>query len=179
MYRVFTMSLISMMLLACGPALALNVDVSDLATDGEHFSGSEVTVIGELVGDYGERSDGSTWAQLNGDTYATSPVPEGGSLSGQNIAVGVRIPTGLTAGLDAPGRYRTVGPIVEVVGVWKYHDSKRGGESYLDVSSLAVLEQGHAVHEDPDPYSYLIGVVLTLISGVVWRYHKERSNPAY
>ncbi len=115
--------------LAASPVLAGDVAVADLVEDGVTYSGVEITVIGEFVGDYGHRRDGNTWAQLNGDPYAFSPVADGGQLEGPNIGVGVRMPTPLAVSLDAPGRYRTVGPRVRITGTWKHHDPDRQGES--------------------------------------------------
>lgn len=60
-----------------GTAAAEEVSVSELITNSEAMSRSEVTVEGELVGDYGFRGDGWMWTQLNGDAYVRSPIREG------------------------------------------------------------------------------------------------------
>lgn len=161
--------------LLAGPVLAGEVAVSDLVVDGAPHSGTEVTVTGELVGDYGNRRDGFTWTQLNGDTYAHSPVADGGALVGSNVGIGIRMPTELADGLDAPGRYRTVGPIVQLTGIWKYHDPVRQGETYLDVTAMEVVEPGRTLHEAPRWGSYLLGFVLLAVAIVVWwRYTRKR-----
>ncbi len=143
-------------------AVAIDVDVVALIEDGANFDGQTVTVTGELVGDYGSRRDGTTWTQLNQDPYARSPVSEGGDLAGSNVGIGVRIPTDLVVDLDPPGRYRMVGPTVEVTGTWRFHDPQRSGESYLDVTSLVTVEAGRSLSEAPDSASYGIGVLLIL-----------------
>ncbi|VAW08972.1 hypothetical protein MNBD_ACTINO01-1095, partial [hydrothermal vent metagenome] len=56
------------------PAQAVTVSVVELLEDAEVYAGQEVTVIGELIGDYGFRSDGTMWTQLNGDSYAIRPI---------------------------------------------------------------------------------------------------------
>ncbi|MEN8040007.1 MAG: hypothetical protein ABFR95_00715, partial [Actinomycetota bacterium] len=131
-----------LLLLVAGPVAAREVAVSDLVSDGARHAGVEVTVVGELIGDYGDRRNGWTWTQLNGDAYATSPVADGGPLHGSNVGIGVRLPSEMAADLDPPGRYRTVGPIVELTGVWKYHDPDRQGETYLEVASIVVVAPG-------------------------------------
>lgn len=125
------------------------VSVSDLITDSEALDGSEVTVVGELVGDYGFRGDGWMWTQLNGDDYVDSPIRDGGRPVGGNTGVGIRMPTRLGEGLDPPGGYRNRGPIVRITGVWKYHDPARQGETYLEVTSMTIVEPGRVMHEEP------------------------------
>ncbi len=153
--------------LAATPALAGEVAVADLVADGAAHAGSEVTVVGEFVGDYGHRRGGFTWTQLNGDGYAQAPIVDGGALVGSNVGIGVRMPSALAKGLDAPGRYRTVGPLVRVTGVWKYHDPQRQGETYLDVTAIEIVEPGRVLHEPPQWSAYALGLVLLAIGGVV------------
>ncbi len=175
MRRTILMFVVWLLLLVADPVAAREAAVSDLVGDGASFAGIEVTVIGELVGDYGARRDGWTWTQLNGDSYAFSPVADGGGLVGSNIGIGVRMPSELAVGLDAPGRYRTVGPIVELTGVWKYHDPDRQGETYLDVMSLVVVESGRSLHDPPSWSVYIVGAVLVMIAGAVMlQYARKR-----
>ena len=143
-------------------AQAVDVDVADLVGDGVRFDGQTVTVTGELVGDYGSRRDGTTWTQLNQDSYAQNPVTEGGALTGSNSGIGVRIPTDLVVGLDPPGRYRMVGPTVAATGIWRFHDPQRSGESFLDVTTIVTVEAGRSLTESPDWASYGVGGLLIL-----------------
>jgi len=175
MRRLMAAAVVALVVLVASPAAAGEVTVSDLVEDGASHGGMEVIVIGELVGDYGNRRDGFTWTQLNGDAYGSTPVADGGELSGANVGVGVRMPTELASGLDAPGRYRTVGPIVEVSGVWKYHDPDRQGESYLEIAAIEVIEQGRSLSEPPRWIAFGIGSALLLMSVFVMRsYTRER-----
>jgi len=167
-----------LLVLFMSPVLAGDVAVSDLVADGESYSGTEVTVIGELVGDHGNRRDGFTWTQLNGDSYTSAPVADGGPLAGSNIGIGIRMPTELVDGLDPPGRYRMVGPIVRVTGVWKYHDPVRQGETYLDVTSMEVVDPGRTLHEPPLWGSYVVGLVFLAIAAVVWWQYVRRRDGA-
>jgi hypothetical protein len=148
---------------------AQEASVSDLIADSEAMSGSEVTVEGELVGDYGFRNDGWMWTQLNGDSYVRSPIREGGEPMGGNSGVGVRMPTRLGEGLDPPGGYRNRGPIVRITGIWKHHDPARQGESYLEATSLTVVEPGRPTDQEPQWIMVLIGLGLIAGSYPLWR----------
>ena len=148
-----------------GPAEA--VSVVELLEDGASFSGQEVTIVGELVGDYGVRSDGSMWTQLNSDSYAIRPIVEGGPLRGSNVGIGIRMPAEIARGLDPPGRYRLVGPVVSVTGIWRYHDAQRQGESFLDVTSVIVDAPGRDLSEHPNGIIYGAALAFALIAGVV------------
>ncbi|MGB9358938.1 MAG: hypothetical protein WCC01_10310, partial [Acidimicrobiia bacterium] len=130
-----------------GAFAAQVVPVSDLLVDGERFDGNEITIEGELVGDYGFRHDGYMWTQLNDDSYARDALVDGGPRAGANVGVGIRMPTALGEGLAPVGGYRLEGPLVQATGVWRYHDPERGGETYLDVSALTTIEDGRRLEE--------------------------------
>jgi hypothetical protein len=178
--RRVSLLLLLVPLLAAAPASAQQtptpVPVSDLLQDPTGFSGT-ITVVGELIGDYGFRSDGSMWTQLNDDSYAAAPVLDGGELTGGNIGVAVRIPQTLAAGLDPPGGYRIRGPVVQVTGTWRYHDPDRLGETYIDVGALAVVEPGRELSESPHPLALGTGVVLIVVA-LLLRRRKPRRRKA-
>jgi hypothetical protein len=156
---------------ALGPTVAHaaeEVTVSDLIELSSDLAGKEVTVEGELIGDYGRRRDGSVWTQLNGDSYVNAPIVEGGPASGSNVGVGIRIPAEMAADLDSAGGYRVRGPVVRVTGIWKYHDPDRQGESYLEVRSLEVIESGRNLAEDPDWPVFITGLVLLAAAAAAW-----------
>ena len=152
-----------------GTAAAAEVSVSDLITNSAAMSGLEVTVEGELVGDYGFRDDGWMWTQLNGDDYVYTPIGDGGEPTGGNTGVGVRMPLELGEQLDPPGGYRNRGPIVRVTGIWKHHDPARQGESYLEATSLTVVEPGRPISQDPQWTATLVGLGFLAGSLVLWR----------
>jgi hypothetical protein len=134
-------------LLVAGPAAALapkpvEVRVGILLENPVSYASPgvpEITVQGELVGDFGIRDDGTVWTQLNDDGYADSPLLAGGELIGFNRGIGVHIPGSLWPGFDSAGGYRVRGPIVRLAGEWRFHDPGRGGESYLEVTALEVV----------------------------------------
>ncbi|MBN2113568.1 MAG: hypothetical protein JW785_05505 [Acidimicrobiia bacterium] len=133
------------------------VTVAELLADPTAYAGEAVVVRGELVGDFGERRDGTVWTQLNGDPYAEAPLLGGGSLAGANAGIGVRIPSEAWPGFDRPGGYRLRGPVVEATGVWRYHDPARGGESYLDVTDLELIHEPLALEEEMPWLPLLLG----------------------
>lgn len=169
MRRFITTFLVAAFSFIPSAALAAEeVSVSDLIEMAAELSGEEVTVDGELIGDYGIRDEGWMWTQLNDDLYARHPIREGGPLQGANIGIGIRIPARLAKDLDPPGGYRHRGPLVSVTGTWKYHDPERQGESYLEVSSLVVIEPGRRLSEGPDWRVYVAGLLLVGAAAVTW-----------
>lgn len=175
MKRTSTMAavgfVVALLLLVTPVAQALaedEISVADLLETGADLAGNRVTVVGELIGDYGVRSGGSTWTQLNDDSYALEPLVDGGPRTGSNVGVGIRIAEGVADDLQDPGRYRARGPLVAATGVWVYHDADRGGESYVDVDSLEIIEAGRALSEDPSAVTYAIGIALLGAAAVLW-----------
>lgn len=150
-----------------GPFRSERVTVADLLADPEAYTTAEVEVWGELVGDFGRRDDGTVWTQLNGDAYAESPLLGDGSLAGANLGIGVRIPAGLFPDLDRPGGYRVRGPLVVLQGMWRYHDPDRGGESYLDVTGLELLETSLALEEGVRWIPLGLGAGFLALAGLV------------
>ncbi|MPZ51794.1 MAG: hypothetical protein GEU79_03510 [Acidimicrobiia bacterium] len=147
---------------------ATEVTVSVLIDFGAEWAGEEVVVRGELVGDYGFRGDGWMWTQLNGDAYVSQPIGDGGRPQGGNSGVGIRMPNEMGRGLDPPGGYLRRGPVVKATGVWKWHDPSRQGESYLEVSSLEVIEEGYEMDEGVDWGVIVVGAGLILLCPILW-----------
>jgi len=162
------------------PALAQVqiVPVSDLLTAPARYDGATITVEGELIGDYGFRSSGNMWTQLDDDSYARAPIVEGGELTGANSGIGLRMPAALAEGLSPPGGYRLRGPIVRATGQWRFHDPARQGETYLDVSSIEVMEQGEQLTEGPDVPVMVVGIVLLVVGLVVMLRYVQLRNRA-
>jgi len=79
----------------------------------------------------------------------------------------VRMPADLAERLDPPGRYRYRGPVVLATGIWKYHDSKRSGESYLEVQSLTVVEPGRPLGEEVNWAAVIFGALLLTGAGMI------------
>lgn len=146
---------------------AAEIPVSEVVEMAAELAGDELTVEGELVGDYGSRNDGFTWSQLNGDVYVDDPTAEGGTPIGANIGIGVRIPTNLMADLGPPGGYRNRGPVARLTGTWMYHDPQRQGESYLQVESLSVVEPGRRLDGGINWITSISGALLIVGAGTL------------
>jgi len=156
-------------LLLPAPALAAEeVSVEELVERAADLAGEEMTVEGELIGDYGFRDDGWMWTQLNGDVYVREPIREGGSPLGANIGIGIRMPIPLAEGLGPPGRYRSRGPVVLATGIWRYHDPERQGESFLEVESVTVIEPGRGLNEEADWRVIVSGALLISGAAATW-----------
>lgn len=163
-------AVVSLVVLVAGTPAAVGQDLTDLAElieDPAAYTDSIILVEGELVGDYGFRRTGFMWTQLNQDSYAASPIAAGGLLSGANRGIAIRMESELAEGIGEPGGYRHRGPIVRVTGIWKYHDSERQGESYLDVLGLVRVEGDLPLSDRISWIAVAIGVVLLLGAGVL------------
>ena len=136
--------------------------VVDIIDDSAAYAGP-IVVEGELIGDYGQRSDGTIWTQLNDDIYVDDPTVLGGS-GGSNIGIGVRVPAALLDEIPDPGGYRVRGPVVRLVGEWKHHDPDRGGESYLEVTELTLLSPPFKLQERWAPIPGALGIGLVIVS---------------
>jgi len=175
MRRLFL--LIFVLLATAVPAAAQSVTpVEQLTAGGARYDDTEVTVAGELVGDFGVRNDGTVWTQLNDDSYADRPLRETGTHGEGNTGIGVRFDSSLAFDLGQPGGYRWRGPIVEVTGIWHHHDVDRGGESYLDVTSFQVLEPARPLSHPAFWPWFIFGIGLLLVAYYLyWHKNQERS----
>jgi len=175
MRRLLIAVLLAMLIIGlAAPAGA--TEVSDLLSDPDAWSGKSVEVSGEIIGDYGRHS-GAYWLQLNDDAYATDPLLETGLLAGSNIGITLRVPPGLfdeIADTEQPGGYRWRGPILRVIGEFRYHDPGRSGETYIAVSSLELVESGrHLPSEATGPWG-TVGVILAVGAAVVLMQHARQ-----
>ena len=150
------------------PSTPADSSVAELLEAGEAADGQVIVIVGELVGDFQRRGEW-VWVQLNDDSYAGSPAPEGGPLTGANLGVAVRFAAGAfeAAGFDQPGRYGVRGPIVRVTAEWRYHDEARGGESYLAATAFEILERERRFEEDMPWGMLLAGLGLFALGGMI------------
>lgn len=174
--RRFTLLLVALFM-TTAPAYGQTVTpVSDLIGAGSEYDQVEVTVEGELVGDLGERRDGTVWTQLNDDSYARDPLRETGTHGERNTGIGVRIDGSLGYEFDRVGGYRWRGPLVLATGIWHYHDSDRGGESYLEVTGLEILEAPRLLSDPASAVQWTVGAVLAGIVALLYLRLRQRSG---
>jgi hypothetical protein len=177
--RTVTLALLAITLAAwpgaAPPAAAqVVIPVSELIENPEGYAGGQVSVTGELIGDYGFRSNGYMWTQLNDDTYVRDPVVEGGELAGGNTGIGIRMPDDLARDLDPPGGYRRRGPIVLVTGTYAFHDRSRQGETFIDVEVIEIIEPGRRIDEGIDVTTLVAGAALLLAAGALHWWRRRR-----
>jgi hypothetical protein len=146
-----------------------------LITAGARYDGATVTVIGELVGDFGVRGDGTVWAQLNDDSYAERPLRETGTHEEGNTGIGVRFGADLGYDLSEVGGYRLRGPIVAATGIWHHHDPDRGGESYLEVTAFELLEPARPLADPAFWPLWMVGIGLLLAAYYLY-WHKNHEQ---
>lgn len=167
---------LSWFLLGALPAGATTT--TELLDDPESWDGRSVVVIGELVGDYGKRSNG-TWVQLNDDPYSERPLRETGVLLGMNAGMSVLIPSDL---VDAEawgpaGRYRTRGPVVSITAVFRYNSPLRQGATFLEAKQVTLIEPARAMIDTGPTWPTAVGLVLLGSAVALWlsiRYVRRR-----
>lgn len=160
-----------MKLLATVVAAVLSIaPVSALEDEPDVWDGREVTVIGEIVGDYSPRGD-VLWFQVNDDAYTTVPLAERDSPAGGNIGIGVRLPRALwQPAWGDPGRYGSRGPIVEITGTFLHNSPTDQGETFIAAHTVLLVEAGRPVELPPaSPVPAIVGLVLGAIGIALYR----------
>jgi hypothetical protein len=149
-----------------GQVPAGEVTVTELDSEPDRWNGTEVTVVGELVGDYSPRRQ-VVWVQLNDDSYARSPLLESGERTGANTGIGVRMSFELfePETWGPPGRYQTRGPIVAVTGTF-HHNDPVSGETFIEAGQLVLVEPARSL-EYAVPIARLVLGGATLAMGLV------------
>ncbi|MDH3249761.1 MAG: hypothetical protein OEQ47_12400 [Acidimicrobiia bacterium] len=164
-----------MKLLAAAVVAVLSVvPVSELDRDPDSWSGREVTVAGEIIGDYSVRGD-VVWFQLNDDPYSAVPLEERDGPAGGNVGIGVRIPRELwQPDWGGPGRYGVRGPIVEVTGTFLHNSPAEQGETFIDAHAASLVEAGRPIEQpSTSPGPAIVGVVLGAIGIVLYRFGRR------
>lgn len=166
------------MLIFQSPA-ASEVTTTDLDTNPSTWDDRMVTVTGEIIGDYGQRTD-VVWIQVNDDGYVAAPLVETNELDGTNTGMGVRMPADLfDPSWGAPGGYATRGPVVRITGLFRYADADTGGDTFIDAVAIELLEPSRPLVV-PGPDWMLIGASLAAIAagaGLWGRARWQRRNP--
>jgi hypothetical protein len=125
------------------------VPVSELDADPASWDGADVSVTGEIIGDYSIRDD-VVWFQLNDDPYASTPLGESQTLQGGNVGIGVRIlRSDWSSAWGPPGRYGQRGPIVEVTGIFRHNSPGDQGETFIDGSEIRLVEAARPIENQP------------------------------
>lgn len=138
------------------------VDVSELLAEADVYDLMQVTVVGEIVGDYGDRGE-IVWVQLNDDAYTHQPPGSARQLAGTNIGISVRLSGVSVEDFGSPGGHSLRGPIVEVTGVFRNLHPELGGLTFIDATDVVLVERSVATPEaGPDLTASIIGTILTV-----------------
>jgi hypothetical protein len=158
-------------------AQADHVTVTELDLDPRRWTGAEVTVVGELVGDYSPRRRAVVWVQLNDDGYARAPLLETGERAGTNTGIGVRMPAELfdPEAWGPPGRFGMRGPIVEVTGTF-HHNDPVSGETFVEAREVVLVEPARPL-EEPVPTTALALGAAVLATGLALGLAAVRRRP--
>lgn len=152
-------------MLVAAPAAANELD--DLLADAAANDGTEVVLTGELVGDFSPRSEG-IWVQLNVDGYVDAPLLETGKLAGTNNGIGAFLPTELfDEAWGEPGGYRQRGPVVMVTAIFRYHDPRFQGETYLEVTGVELVAASMPLEEDANATLLLLGLAAIVAAAII------------
>jgi hypothetical protein len=157
-----SVSVVALAVLAASPAAAsTTVPVAELLVEADAYDLKQVTVVGEIVGDYGDRGE-FVWVQLNDDAYAHRPPGQDRQLAGTNIGISVRL-SGVSLGdFGSPGGHGVRGPLVEVTGIFRNLHPELGGLTFIDATSVVLIEPSVTIAEQgPDLVALIIGSLLT------------------
>ncbi len=138
------------------------VPVSSLLSDPALYDQHVVTIVGEIVGDFGER-DAVVWVQVNDDPYVAMPLARSGRLAGTNTGIAVRLP-GIDPGeFGQPGRHGVRGPVLRVTGVFRNLDPALGGLTFVDAADVVLLAPSEKLPvPGVDTAALVPGIILTL-----------------
>lgn len=168
----------ALLLLPARPLHAQTVGVDELDREPETYNGRLVTLEGELIGDYGHRGR-EVWVQLNDDPYVDEPIPAGGRPRGTNQGIGLRIPVDLfePERWGPPGSAGFRGPVVRVVGEFRYHAADVAGETFVQVEDIVLLDPARALPRGDLGAAGRIGIVLIIAAVVLFAVARYRARP--
>ncbi len=146
------------------------VSVTSLLVEPAVYDNTEVTVLGELVGDFSRRGD-EVWLQLNDDEYVDAPLGDPGTKpNGTNSGIGVRVPASLFDGIveGPPGRYGWRGPKVTITGTFLHLDPALGGETYVDGHEMSLVESGRPIETPGVGIAPVVGAGLGVVGIILF-----------
>ncbi len=179
MRTVVAFSFLAVLLVVpAAPAKAQPVDVSELDQNPLAYDGQIITLEGELIGDYGERGD-EVWVQLNDDPYTENPIPGGGVPAGGNQGIGLRIPVDIYDPdlWGPPGSARYRGPLVRVVGRFRYHAAEASGETFVQVTDIELLDPARPLPTGELGTPGRTGIALLVLAAIIYAAARYRARP--
>ncbi|MHB1323882.1 MAG: hypothetical protein ACYC6J_04395 [Coriobacteriia bacterium] len=137
-----------------------------LVEQPKEYDGTDVTFIGEVVGEAMKRGD-MAWLHINDDPYYLMNVEEGAQLGGYNSGMAVWLDAELTEKITYYGDYKHEGDVVEVAGVFNAACPEHGGDMDIHARSLEMVRVGHVVIDPVHPWKIAWAIGLSLVAAGV------------
>lgn len=169
---------IALVAIPAAPALAQDVtEVSNLLALPDEFDQQIVTIRGEIVGDYGVRTD-VVWVQVNDDPYVDEPLAVNGRLAGTNTGISVRLSGEVPPAFGSPGGHGVRGPIVEITGVFRDLDPTLGGLTYIEATDVELVARSERLPESgASTAATVAGAVLTVLGLLALAQRRDLLRP--
>lgn len=169
---------VAVLAIPAAPASAQEVtEVSSLLALPDEFDQQIVTIRGEIVGDYGDRTD-VVWVQVNDDPYVDEPLVINGRLAGTNTGISVRLAGEVPSTFGSPGGYGVRGPIVEITGVFRDLDPALGGLTYIEATGVELIAPSERLSEPgPSTAATATGAVLTVLGLLALAQRRDLLRP--
>jgi hypothetical protein len=127
---------------------------NDLIENGKILDGSEVTIIGEAIGEPMKRGE-YTWVNLS---------------DGSN-AMGIWIISSDAQKISFYGDNKTKGDTVKITGEFNRACAEHGGDMDIHSQSIEITEEGYSVNKKVNVTRMKLGLVLTLVTAVLAYYN--------
>lgn len=138
-----------------------------LVEENEQYDGTDVTFIGEVIGEAMQRGT-MAWLHVNDDPYYVKNVEEGAQLGGYNSGMAIWASADLAGQITHFGDYKHEGDIVEVTGVFNAACAEHGGDMDIHATTLEVLEVGHEVVDPIHMPKVLWAIGLSLVAALLF-----------
>lgn len=166
-------------LFVCAPVMAHaltseapTVTSGELVESPKEFDGTEVTFVGEAVGESMRRGE-MAWLHLNDDAYMERNVEEGASLGGYNSGHAVWVDASDAAKVTYFGDYDHEGDIVRVTGTFNAACLEHGGDMDIHAETLVIVREGHDVADPIHSAKVWWAIALSALAAVLYASHRR------
>lgn len=147
--KIYVLTGIVMLNLSSSALAADSIPINDLIEKSVKYSGQEVTVEGEALGEVLERGD-----------YAWVNISDGGN------AIGIWMTLDDAMKIENFGDYKNVGDTIKVAGVFSRNCAEHGGDVDIHCRSLNIVSVGHPVIEILSQTKVIVTIVAVLVAGI-------------
>lgn len=149
------------------PPAVSEVNSAQLVEDAKQWDGKTICFTGESIGECMERGNWS-WIHLNDDAYMWKNIEEGAKLGGYNSGHAIFVETMLARKITFFGDYLHEGDIVRVCGVFHAVCRDHGGDMDIHANNLEIVRIGHPVDHIINKKRLLTGILLMIISIILF-----------